>query len=193
MKFRYSSPVSRSYISWLSGTKPIRRFAASGFATISCPPMITLPSVGARMPVRSLMVVVFPAPLGPIKPNTLPFSTCSVRSSRALTFPFPYCLLTCSNRIIGNTSFFRCHYSKGSIPAQCGMCKILSSRSELSKITSKADVTLCPLPHPGHMRKKGGYAPTGAQPPLEFSPGDYTGMVLSALSSIPLSIFICCA
>ena len=35
---------------------------------VSCPPMVTLPSVAARQPVMMFMVVDFPAPLGPRNP-----------------------------------------------------------------------------------------------------------------------------
>ncbi len=84
MKFRYSMPLSRSYRSLPSGTKPISRWASSRFSFSLWPAMVMVPASGRRMPVISLMVVVLPAPLGPMKPNSSPPFTCSVRSSTAL-------------------------------------------------------------------------------------------------------------
>ena len=42
---------------------------------MSWPPMVTSPSVGGMKPVIMRMVVVLPAPFGPRKPSTSPFST----------------------------------------------------------------------------------------------------------------------
>src|ERR1700680_2903933 len=52
------------------------RFLTSiGFSTTSKPATVALPSEGGRKHVRTRMVVVLPAPLGPRKPTICPFST----------------------------------------------------------------------------------------------------------------------
>src|SRR5262245_45351177 len=50
--------------------------------------MVTRPLVGTRMPIIMRMVVVFPAPLGPRKPNTSPRAMESSRSSTAAKSPY---------------------------------------------------------------------------------------------------------
>src|SRR3954465_9477741 len=49
--------------------------ASMGSSTMLWPPMVTSPSVGGMKPVIMRMVVLLPAPFGPRKPNTSPFST----------------------------------------------------------------------------------------------------------------------
>ena len=39
---------------------------------MSCPAMLTSPSLGARLPLMTCMVVDLPAPFGPRKPSTSP-------------------------------------------------------------------------------------------------------------------------
>src|SRR5690242_19591202 len=52
------------------------RFLTSiGFSRTSKPATVALPEVGGRKQVRTRMVVVFPAPLGPRKPTICPLST----------------------------------------------------------------------------------------------------------------------
>ena len=53
----------------------MRRFAAMGFSTTLKPPTVISPSLGGMKPVIMRIVVDFPAPLGPRKPSTSPFST----------------------------------------------------------------------------------------------------------------------
>src|SRR5580693_2489826 len=45
-----------------------------------------LPAVGKISPISSLIVVDFPAPFGPIKPNTSPISTCMFSPSSEVFF-----------------------------------------------------------------------------------------------------------
>ena len=53
----------------------MRRFAGSGFSTMSWPPMEMAPSDGGMNPVIIRMVVDLPAPFGPRNPKTSPRST----------------------------------------------------------------------------------------------------------------------
>ena len=53
----------------------------------SVPATRTSPAVGASKPVSSLMVVDFPEPFGPRKPNSVPAATCKFRSRTAITRP----------------------------------------------------------------------------------------------------------
>src|ERR1700690_1023928 len=68
-----------------SGMKPRRRFNWSGSRIKSCPSILTVPRVHSCNPETARMVVVFPAPFGPIRPQTSPASTVRVRSSTATT------------------------------------------------------------------------------------------------------------
>src|SRR5690606_14954508 len=47
--------------------------------------MRTVPAVGRRMPISVRISVVFPAPLGPTKPNTAPSGTVKSNPSKAVT------------------------------------------------------------------------------------------------------------
>src|SRR6266498_3456631 len=49
--------------------------------------MLALPAVGATRPSSVRKVVVFPAPLGPRNPTTVPWSTSKLRLSTATTSP----------------------------------------------------------------------------------------------------------
>src|SRR3954463_15274421 len=51
------------------------RLASIGASTMLWPPMVTSPSLGGMKPVIIRMVVLLPAPFGPRKPSTSPFST----------------------------------------------------------------------------------------------------------------------
>src|SRR5690349_20858602 len=53
----------------------MRFFTSMGFSRTSKPATVAEPSVGGRKQVRTRMVVVFPAPLGPRKPTIWPLST----------------------------------------------------------------------------------------------------------------------
>src|ERR1035438_3995150 len=60
------------------------RFLTSiGFSSTSKPATEALPAEGGRKQVRTRIVVVFPAPLGPRKPTIWPFSTSNEMSSTA--------------------------------------------------------------------------------------------------------------
>src|ERR1017187_2898724 len=60
------------------------RFLTSiGFSSTSKPAMVAVPEVGGRKQVRTRIVVVLPAPLGPRKPTIWPFSTSKEMSSTA--------------------------------------------------------------------------------------------------------------
>src|ERR1039457_2929677 len=61
----------------------MRFLTSCGFSSTSKPAMVALPDVGGRKQVRTRIVVVFPAPLGPRKPTIWPFSTSKEMSSTA--------------------------------------------------------------------------------------------------------------
>src|SRR5690242_14526523 len=69
---------------------PIRRLAAALSALNGWPRSSILPPVGSSRPVMQPMVVLFPLPLGPRKPNMVPARTESERFSTATVGP--YCL-----------------------------------------------------------------------------------------------------
>src|SRR5262245_20461466 len=56
--------------------------------TQSLPAIVAEPLVGRTNPTRILIVVVFPAPLGPMNPRIWPRSTISDRPSRATKSPY---------------------------------------------------------------------------------------------------------
>src|ERR1051325_4097489 len=82
-KRRCSSPDSRSNRWRPSGTTPIRRLISSPCVSTSSPMTFAEPLLGARSPVRMLMVVDLPAPLGPRNPKNEPSGTSSVSPSSA--------------------------------------------------------------------------------------------------------------
>src|ERR1700676_158589 len=86
-KCRYSVPVKRSKRPMPSGTTPIWRFTSTGFEAKSTPRRFMRPEVGASRPVSILMVVDFPAPLGPRKPKNWPAATCKSTPSTAVKLP----------------------------------------------------------------------------------------------------------
>src|SRR5713226_6963514 len=55
-------------------------------SSMDLPRMRAVPEVGKIMRISYLMVVDFPAPLGPRKPKTSPVSTCMLKSSRDFFF-----------------------------------------------------------------------------------------------------------
>src|SRR5215469_13701959 len=86
-KLRNSAPVSRPKSAMPSGTTPIWRFTSTGFLSRSRPRISMLPDVGASSPVSILMVVDFPAPLGPRKPKNCPGATRRLTLSTATSSP----------------------------------------------------------------------------------------------------------
>src|SRR5271157_3791405 len=81
----------------------MRLLTSRGFSRTSKPATLALPDVGGRKHVRTRIVVVFPAPLGPRKPTIWPFSTskeilstASVRAYR-LVRPSTLIILHCSS------------------------------------------------------------------------------------------------
>src|SRR5438477_11904696 len=53
----------------------MRFFTSSGCSSTSKPATIAVPTVGGKKQVRTRMVVVLPAPLGPRKPTICPLGT----------------------------------------------------------------------------------------------------------------------
>jgi hypothetical protein len=74
----------------LSGRNPIIVFIFMLSLAISSPAIIAVPEVGDRVPHSIRIVVVLPAPLGPIKPNILPDFTLNVKESTALKDPYVF-------------------------------------------------------------------------------------------------------
>src|SRR5579863_8136044 len=75
----------------------MRFFTSRGCSSTSKPAIWAVPAVGGRKQVRTRIVVVFPAPLGPRKPTICPFSTSkeisSTASVRAYRFVRPSTLI----------------------------------------------------------------------------------------------------
>src|ERR1700722_13948543 len=86
-KFKYSAPVSRPNKAMPSGTTPIWRFTSIAFTARSRPRTSMRPVVGASRPVSILMVVDFPAPLGPRNPKNWPGATRRFTSCTATKSP----------------------------------------------------------------------------------------------------------
>src|SRR3990172_4958461 len=89
-------------------------------ATVSCPHTETVPALGRNRPTNSLIVVVFPAPLGPKKANSSPGGI--VRLNPATATFRPYFRVTLSNRIMlcNHVSFpvAGCFGQRGGIPVR---------------------------------------------------------------------------
>ena len=64
----------------------IFRIAAGSFSSV-IPSTVTVPAVFWRSVVRTLIVVLFPAPFGPRNPKTSPRATWNEIPSTARTFP----------------------------------------------------------------------------------------------------------
>ena len=60
----------------------------TGSVTASMPRTVAVPLVGRVCPVSILIIVVFPDPFGPSRPNSAPFSTASETLSTATTSPY---------------------------------------------------------------------------------------------------------
>src|SRR5579864_4913875 len=75
----------------------MRFLTSRGCSRTSKPATCAVPTVGGRKQVRTRMVVVFPAPLGPRKPTIWPFSTSneilSTATVRAYRFVRPSTLI----------------------------------------------------------------------------------------------------
>src|SRR5450755_2709681 len=65
----------------------MRRLTSSGWRLTSKPPTTARPEVGAISPHSTLMVVDFPAPLGPRKPKISPGCTSRFKSATAVKSP----------------------------------------------------------------------------------------------------------
>ena len=83
------------YKSGFSTIAPTFLIAFVKLLVISYPLILTVPLVILWSPKISLIVVVFPAPLGPIKPKISPFSN-SKETSFKISF-FPKFLCKCSH------------------------------------------------------------------------------------------------
>src|ERR1019366_10255946 len=66
----------------------MRRLMAALSALKGWPRISIWPAVGSSSPVRQLMVVLLPEPLGPRKPNMAPGATDSDKPSTAVTVPY---------------------------------------------------------------------------------------------------------
>src|SRR5580658_990291 len=86
-KFKYSEPVRRPKRAMPSGTTPIWRFTSTESCVKSMPRICMRPEVGASRPVSILMVVDFPAPLGPRNPKNWPGATRKFTSCTATRSP----------------------------------------------------------------------------------------------------------
>src|SRR5229473_2110856 len=86
-KRRYSAPVKRSKSPMPSGTTPICRFTSIVCEEKSSPSSCMRPEVGSSSPVSILIVVDFPAPLGPRKPKNCPAVTRRSTLSTAMSAP----------------------------------------------------------------------------------------------------------
>src|SRR5271163_1358130 len=86
-KFRYSEPVRRPKSAMPSGTTPIWRFTSTESCVKSMPRTCMRPDEGASRPVNILMVVDFPAPLGPRNPKNWPAATRRFTSCTAIKSP----------------------------------------------------------------------------------------------------------
>ena len=80
-------PFKRRKISALSGTIPNSFFASKGWVTMFLPLIKISPSSGDKIPLIILIVVVFPAPFGPINPMISPVGIVKLILSTALWLP----------------------------------------------------------------------------------------------------------
>ena len=83
----FSNPVRFSSTAALWPASPIRYRSSSASLTTSRPSTSARPPSGSSSVVRMRTVVVFPAPLGPSKPSTVPASTSRSMPFRASTSP----------------------------------------------------------------------------------------------------------
>src|SRR4051812_29830885 len=95
----------------------MRRFACSGDSATSKPPTAILPSVGGMKPVIMRMVVDLPAPFGPRKPSTSPFSTVNEMPSTARFGPKAFTRL--SILIIDRLKWGQSNFSVTTVERSC--------------------------------------------------------------------------
>ncbi len=86
-KKMFSKPVKSSSAVYSCGTTPITFLTSLSCFPTSKPKTDALPSVGFRIVISMLIVVVFPAPLGPRKPNISPSATWKETLSTATSCP----------------------------------------------------------------------------------------------------------
>src|ERR1035437_1817666 len=82
----------------------MRRLMAALSASKRWPRISIWPAVGSSRPVRQPIVVLFPEPLGPRKPNMVPGATDSGKPSTAVTAPYFFTRLVI--RMVSNRSAF---------------------------------------------------------------------------------------
>ena len=82
----------------------MRLRTSSDWEKTSYPATRAVPPVAGMKQARIRIVVVFPAPLGPRKPTTPPFSMLKETSRMAVTGP--YCLVSRSTWIIERSKFY---------------------------------------------------------------------------------------
>ena len=85
---RVSRPVENASRVAVCMARPSRLRTSPGSAVTSYPATRAPPEVGLSNVDRMRMVVVFPAPLGPRKPNSSPRSTSKLTSSTARDSPY---------------------------------------------------------------------------------------------------------
>src|SRR5690606_4477582 len=86
---RFSSAVrlENSWAIWKVRDKPHSNNSCAGMPVTFLPFSHMVPDVGANAPATMLNMVVLPAPLGPIRPVIVPFSTFREQLSTASTCP----------------------------------------------------------------------------------------------------------
>ena len=84
---RFSRAVSTSSTAAYWPDVPISGRTFAGLASTSIPATLAFPDSGRSRVVKTFTKVVFPAPLGPSKPRTVPCSTERLSPSRARTGP----------------------------------------------------------------------------------------------------------
>ena len=82
-----SIPVRFGYSAKSPGMYPMCLRIPTASACVSRPRMVALPEVGLISSSNVLIVVDFPAPFGPRKPNTSPSRTSKFTSSIPICFP----------------------------------------------------------------------------------------------------------
>ena len=84
---RFSSPVRFSSTAAYCPARPIRSRSLAASSRTSSPSTVAVPASGLSSVVRTRTAVVFPAPLGPSSPSTVPAVTSKSTPSSALTSP----------------------------------------------------------------------------------------------------------
>src|ERR1700722_1202142 len=89
----------------------MRCLTSMGSRATSIPMMEVEPAVGTMKVVRTPMVVVFPAPLGPRRPKISPRDTSKLTPSTALVLDLVYCLMRLVTVIAGTSGSAMVIYS----------------------------------------------------------------------------------